>query len=136
MSKYQPLTDHLSHLTGDSWRPTFTELERLLGFPLPKGARKKAWWANGTKGHAGSWASAGWEVDRPSLDKDQVTFRRIGTSPEHTEAEAAEKALPRTVGVAGREIPVKTLAVGAAIAAGAAAVAGAAVAAGAVLRRR
>jgi hypothetical protein len=134
MSKYQPLTDHLAHLTGDSWRPTFLELERMLGFSLPRAARKPEWWANSENGHAAGWTAAGWEVDRANLDKEQVTFRRIGTTPEHTEADAAEKAIPevKTVALGGHAVPVKKLALGAMIAAGAAAVAGAAFA----MRRR
>ena len=35
MSKYQPLADHLGHLNAREWRPTFHELERMLGTELP-----------------------------------------------------------------------------------------------------
>jgi hypothetical protein len=76
MSKYQPLGEFLGHLKGDYWRPTFLELERVLGFDLPASAKKKAGWWTGDDGHARSWLDAGWHVEDVSLDKDRVTFRR------------------------------------------------------------
>lgn len=45
MSKYQPLSDRLAGHAGEEWRASFTEIEDLLGFPLPKAARSgAAWW--------------------------------------------------------------------------------------------
>src|SRR5579875_516330 len=81
MSKYQPLADFLNHLEADEWRPTFMELERLLGAELPKSARKQeTWWSNDSKAgkHAEAWIGAGWTTERPDLEKEQVTFRRAG----------------------------------------------------------
>ena len=125
MSKYQPLTDYLARLEDDAWAPTFQALETLLGFDLPKGARaRSAWWKNAESGHVGAWTAAGWDVADVDLKGEAVSFRRVVVSP-------AEDAPPppepegRTVHVAGRDVPVKTLAIGAAIAAGAAVLLGA-----------
>lgn len=97
MSKYQALSDHLAHLKGAEWRPTFHELERMLGFDLPKAARAKAgWWKNDDQGHASAWTGADWAVDRVDLAHETVAFRRIdGGEPAHP---------PEVVG--GREFPV------------------------------
>lgn len=79
MSKYQPLADHLANLNADQWRPTFHELERTLGFDLPKGARKASWWTGTDSSHAQTWTGAGWEVDADhlNLEHETVAFRRV-----------------------------------------------------------
>ena len=75
MSKYQALGDHLGHLEAQEWRPTFHEIERMLGADLPRAARSKSdWWAS-EKGAASVWTSAGWSAE-PNLEKETVTFRR------------------------------------------------------------
>lgn len=79
MSKYQPLADHLANLNADEWRPTFHELERTLGFDLPKSARRSGWWTSGEGGHSQAWTDAGWEIDSDHLDLEgeTVAFRRV-----------------------------------------------------------
>jgi hypothetical protein len=95
MSKYEPLGQFLTHLQGDYWRPTFLELERLLGFDLPASARKKAeWWSadgGGRHGHAKSWLDAGWTPEEVSLERERVTFRRTG-QPQPVAEDAATDA--------------------------------------------
>jgi hypothetical protein len=77
VTKYQPLSDHLAHLKGAEWRPTFHELERMLGFDLPKAARKRAsWWTDEAKAHADAWTAADWAVDHVDLGHEIVAFRR------------------------------------------------------------
>lgn len=84
MSKYAPLNEFLGRLKADYWRPTFLELERILDFKLPSGARKDdAWWmSSGRHAHAKAWADAGWTVQDVSIDKEKVTFVRSGASAE------------------------------------------------------
>ena len=91
MSKYQALADHLARLEADEWRPTFHEMNRMLGFELPQAARKAGWWTNEGGGHVTTWSAAGWEIDpeRVDLDGEHVTFRRV-RPVEETRAEAAE----------------------------------------------
>src|SRR5881394_1435505 len=79
MSKYNPLSARLAGHAGPEWRASFAELEEVLGFPLPKGARTgRAWWKNDAAApHARAWTAGGWEA----LDIDQsaglVTFRKL-----------------------------------------------------------
>lgn len=94
MAKYEPLGQFLTHLQGDYWRPTFVELERLLGFGLPAGARRKTQWWNadgsGRHGHARSWLDAGWAPEDVDLDGEQVSFRRVGPAQPRADSAAAE----------------------------------------------
>jgi ElaB/YqjD/DUF883 family membrane-anchored ribosome-binding protein len=75
MSKYQPLAEHLGHLNADEWRPTFHELERMLGADLPKAAHKRSWWSDAQTGHAATWTAAGWTAE-PDLESEKVIFRK------------------------------------------------------------
>lgn len=88
MSKYEPLAQHLRNRRGDQWKASFSEIEEVLGFPLPKVARSgRAWWSgDGDKPHAKSWS--GWQVDADHSE-GTVTFRRSAISPGVLEAVGA-----------------------------------------------
>jgi hypothetical protein len=90
MSKYQPLSQRLRGHTGDEWRASFAEVEEVLGFPLPKGARSgKAWWSNDLgKPHSRAWSGHGWEAGDVDMITGQVTFRRSAVSPAVVESVA------------------------------------------------
>ena len=75
MSKYQPLGEHLGHLQAHEWRPTFHELERMIGGELPKAAHRASWWADSDKGHAATWTAAGWTAE-PDIEGEKVIFRK------------------------------------------------------------
>jgi hypothetical protein len=88
MSKYQPLSERLGGHPGDEWRASFAEVEEVLGFPLPKGARSgKAWWSNDLdKPHSRAWSGHGWEAGDVDTTAGLVTFRRSAVSPAAVEA--------------------------------------------------
>lgn len=77
MSKYQPLADHLAALRDPVWRPSFAELESVLGFRLPKAARKPRWWERGETSVAVLCLKRGWIVDHVDGDEGAVKFRRV-----------------------------------------------------------
>ena len=53
MSKYDPLTSFLVAKAGREIRLSFAEIERILGFKLPKSAYEhEAWWSNNPTGHS------------------------------------------------------------------------------------
>jgi hypothetical protein len=117
MSRYQPLSDHLAKLKPGEWRTSFTELEKVLGFALPQGARtRSAWWSNPDAGHVTAWTAAGWAIDALDVKGEEVAFRRVVESP----AEAEPTPDGRTLTIAGHEVPVRKVAIGAGIVAGAA----------------
>ena len=140
MSKYRPLSEHLTGRPEPEWRASFAELEAVLGFPLPKSARGGGgWWSNDSeRPHVRAWTMAGWEVAEVDPDAEAVVFRRpvseaalqnplvrededIGpeVSPQ---SETSREIRPRRIGLAPRRARGWGLA--AAIAAGAAVTAG------------
>lgn len=89
MSKYEPLPQFLAASHISRRRLSFTEIERILGFKLPKSAYEhEAWWSNNATGHshARAWLDAGWRTQDVSLAERKVTFlKEIGRpiSPIH-----------------------------------------------------
>jgi hypothetical protein len=77
MSKYDPLRKHLAGAAATDWRAAFSEVEAVLGFPLPRSAYAyPAWWSNDATGHSHSlaWLDAGWKTKDIDLQNQQVTF--------------------------------------------------------------
>jgi len=84
MSKYEPLPKFLSSIGGSGHRMTFNEIERILGFKLPKSAyQHEAWWSNNATGHSHSlaWMKFGWRTEAVDLAARKVTFQRKPESP-------------------------------------------------------
>jgi hypothetical protein len=79
MSKYETLPQFLRQVGGAAHRMSFSEIEDVLGFKLPKSAYKhEAWWSNNDTGHshARAWLKFGWRTETVDLTKRKVTFRR------------------------------------------------------------
>jgi hypothetical protein len=79
MSKYDPLSRWLTRRISKRVPATFTEIEEILGFPLPPAARKRRpWWANDRKNHvqAKAWLSAGFHTEDVSLPNETLVFVR------------------------------------------------------------
>ena len=77
--KYLALSRHLNAVHGDVWHTTFTELETILGFQLPKSARTHpAWWSNSkSHSHASAWLGAGWTTRDVGVETGVVSFVRF-----------------------------------------------------------
>ncbi len=102
VSKYEPLGEFLGRLDAQHWRPTFHEVERLIGTDLPASARKReAWWGNdaATGAHAKSWTDAGWTVEKVDLPKQVVSFIKGGLP---AAADAAEDQIGRAARAAAQ----------------------------------
>lgn len=85
MSKYEPLQQFLASVGGGAHRMSFSEIERILGFKLPKSAYEhEAWWSNNATGHshARAWLKFGWRTEAVDLAARKVTFQR-GSLPPH-----------------------------------------------------
>jgi len=75
MSIYEPLEKFLLSSGQDYIRMTFSEIERILGFSLPKSAYiYNAWWANGGHTQAYAWLDAGYKVERANPIEQNVRF--------------------------------------------------------------
>ena len=90
MEKYRPLERYLSEQREESCLLTFSQIEGLIGAPLPASARRHPpWWGNDrTHAQARSWLRAGWTVERSRLDEEQVRFVRIGRDRRSLETSA------------------------------------------------
>lgn len=83
-SKYAPLTPYLLQLPTNEWRPTFSQLEELLGFQLPNSARLyEEWWSNNPDNNVmtKAWLAAGFRTERLDLRSERVTFCRVPGMP-------------------------------------------------------
>jgi hypothetical protein len=89
MTKYEPLSDRLRGHSADQWKASFSEIEEVLGFPLPKGARSSSWWRDGEKRHVKAWMEHGWQADEVDPSSGIVTFRKSDISPSVLEAVGA-----------------------------------------------
>ena len=78
MGKYAPLSQFLRNATGIRIRLTFTQVEQVVGAPLPPSARRyREWWGNDRAGghvQARAWLSAGWEVSAVDFAGGEVEF--------------------------------------------------------------
>ena len=77
MSKYTPLKQRLTRSGGAPVQLTFAEIEKILGFPLPRSARRyAAWWSNSGGSHVQSlaWMEAGYRTQDIKLREESVRF--------------------------------------------------------------
>lgn len=78
-SKYYPLFEHLQRCNPVDKTLTFTEIEALIGCPLPASAfKKKNWWSNRDSPgalQASAWVSAGYQVDSVDLTQQTAIFK-------------------------------------------------------------
>ena len=84
MSKYEPLRARLSAESMSFVPMKFSEIEALLGFPLPSSARShRAWWSNNPSNNVmtKAWLAAGFETESVDLAGERLMFRRTGKTP-------------------------------------------------------
>ena len=84
-SKYGPLYEFLGSLEGRERGMSFSEVERVLGFGLPRSARDhREWWANDASRsrHSWAWLEAGWETRDLDIVGELVWFVRVGIGGE------------------------------------------------------
>ena len=83
MAKYDPLYEWLlskSNAGEVVVSTTFSEIEDILGVPLPESAKiYRGWWGDEKKTYIDqkkAWIEAGWKVDHFDTRSEQVTFER------------------------------------------------------------
>ncbi len=80
MGKYEPLSRLLSRREASRVRMSFNEIEKELGFKLPRSAYEyEAWWSNNGTGHshAKAWLESGWRTEEVDITGKKVTFTRV-----------------------------------------------------------
>jgi hypothetical protein len=76
MSKYDSLSRYLAAQDAKVTL-TFDAIERILGFALPRSARRHpAWWSNGAHSHvqAAAWLNAGFETAEVDMAGEKLSF--------------------------------------------------------------
>ena len=77
MSKYKPLERHLRASGKPRLSLTFSQIERMVGSPLPASARRyPAWWSNSEGSHvqAQAWRDPGYRTEQVDIVQEKVTF--------------------------------------------------------------
>ena len=77
---------------------TFSEIEKVLGFPLPASKRYQAWWSNNPWNNVmtKAWLAAGYKTEQIDVGGEKVTFvKDSGATPAPNALQGlAEKAQP------------------------------------------
>ncbi len=115
MSKYEPLRLFLETQQGNRIPMTFGEIERVLGFQLPKSQIYPAWWSNNPTNNVmtNEWLAAGFRTEQVDIEGRKLVFRR--SEPEHrgfAEAPPSELKGPRRHPGFGLMKGLMTIAVG------------------------
>lgn len=79
MSKYEPLGRYLARTRKPEVVLRFSEIEKILGFDLPKSARRyAAWWSNSEGSHvqAQAWLASGYHTEQVDLSGGKLVFAR------------------------------------------------------------
>jgi hypothetical protein len=106
MSKYDSLSRYLA-AQDSKVTLTFDAIERILGFALPRSARRHpAWWSNGSHSHvqAAAWLNAGFETAEVDIAGERISFLprlRPEGSEQSSDPPAAGDPPPDIVGLAG-----------------------------------
>jgi hypothetical protein len=78
-SKYAPLQKYLANKSTGLWKATFSDVEKVLGFKLPRSAYTyPAWWGNHVHGsrHSKAWMEIDWEVRHLDIPARTVSFHK------------------------------------------------------------
>ena len=92
-SKYSPLVDFLGKTSVIPFRIGFGDIEKTLGFRLPKSAYEHAsWWANSdSTPQARAWMGAGFTVNSLNLESRTINFDRASFDLEGVPKSSAPK---------------------------------------------
>lgn len=106
MSKYRPLETFLRASTGRV-ELSFRDIEEILGFRLPRSARRHAaWWSNsgGTHVQSHAWTAAKYRTEKVALADERLVFepeRSQEGFSEMTQAKFKNQDAPQTKAKAG-----------------------------------
>ena len=79
LSKFENLSAFFAEMKRDSITLSFSEIERILGFPLSPSAREvKQYWSNSdSHSIAQCWLRYGYKTYAVDLAKETVSFRKL-----------------------------------------------------------
>lgn len=79
LAKYAALQHFLESVPASTIPMTFSEIEKVIGAPLPASSRRhRAWWSNNPTNNVmtHAWLGAGFESAEVDLDAERLVFRR------------------------------------------------------------
>lgn len=79
MGKYKPLTEFLRAQRAERVPMTFAEIERVVGFKLPRSASEhRAWWSNNPSNSVmtKAWLDAGYQSEQVDMERRKLVFSR------------------------------------------------------------
>ena len=78
MSKYDALRAFLAGQHGERLPMTFAEIEKVLGFKLPKSQVYPAWWSNNPSNNVmtKAWLAAGYKTGEVDIEGRKLVFHR------------------------------------------------------------
>jgi hypothetical protein len=90
MSKYEPLQAYLRGRNTEMVPMSFAEIEKVLGFALPKSQMYAAWWSNNPTNNVmtNEWLAAGYRTEQVDIEGRKLVFRRA--SSDGPQAKVAE----------------------------------------------
>jgi hypothetical protein len=80
MGKYDPLSEFLRGQRTNRVELTFADIERIVGFRLPRSSRDhRAWWSNNPTNSVmtKAWLDAGFESEQVDMEGRKLVFRRV-----------------------------------------------------------
>jgi hypothetical protein len=79
MGKYDPLKTFLEQQNGETVPMTFSEIEAVIGAPLPSSRRYPAWWSNNPWNNTMTqvWLEAGFTTEQVDIEGEKLVFRRV-----------------------------------------------------------
>ena len=79
MSKYDALGTFLRQRNQSEVPMTFSEIEEIVGFRLPKSHKRLAWWSNSVGNNVMTrvWINAGYRADKVDVAARTIVFKRI-----------------------------------------------------------
>jgi hypothetical protein len=97
MGKYEPLTHFLEGRWTSEVSMTFTEIEAVVGAPLPPSKQYPAWWSNNPSNNVmtKAWLNAGFQTERVDIGGERLVFRRVKASPGAQQAKPGPNLLER-----------------------------------------
>jgi len=84
MGKYEPLSQFLRKQRTGRIVLTFAEIERIIGFKLPRSAKEyRAWWSNNPFNSVmtRAWLDAGFESEQVDMEGRKLAFRKVRKMP-------------------------------------------------------
>lgn len=90
MSKYDLLGAYLQEQGKEHIPMSFSEIERIIGFKLPKSQTHQAWWSNSTSNNVMTqvWLDAGYRTEQVDVAGRKLVFRRIANTATAMQEEA------------------------------------------------